>query len=193
MLASITPLGQRGRKASWARMVTFYVIASAVGGAALGAALGAVGSALPGVGSHTSLVVAAIAATLAVALDIRGRPPSLHRQVDETWLNRYRDWVCGTGFGLQLGFGAATIVTSASLYLMWLLELLVASPAAGALIGVVFGVARSVPILGNRNVVDAESLRQSHQRWQRALRLMQPATVVAEATAGLALLLMATT
>lgn len=193
MLASITPLGQRGRNASWARMVTFYVIASAVGGAALGAALGAVGSALPGVGTRTSLVVAAVAATLAVALDARGRPPSLRRQVDETWLNRYRDWVCGAGFGLQLGFGAATIVTSASLYLMWLLELLVGSPPAGALIGVVFGVARSVPILGNRNVVDAESLRRLHQRWQRALRLMRPATVVAESAAGLALLLMATT
>ena len=193
MLASITPLGQRGRNASWTRMVTFYVVASAVGGAALGAALGAVGSALPGVGSRTSLVVGAAAASLAVALDVRGRPPSLRRQVDETWLNRYRDWVCGAGFGLQLGFGAATIVTSASLYLMWLLELLVASPAAGALIGVVFGAARSVPILGNGHVVDAESLRQSHQRWQGALRLVRSATVVAEAAAGLALLLVATT
>ena len=193
MLASITPLGQRGRNASWTRMVTFYVAASAVGGAALGTVLGAAGSWLPGLGNRMSLLVGVVAAAPAVALDLRGRPPSLRRQVDETWLNRYRDWVCGAGFGLQLGFGAATIVTSASLYLTWLLELLVASPAAGALIGLVFGLTRSVPILGNRHVVDADSLHRSHQRWQRALRLMQPATVVAEAAAGVALLLVVTT
>lgn len=193
MLASITPLGQRGRNASWTRMVTFYVVASAVGGAALGSALGAVGSALPGLGNRASLVAGVVAAALAVTLDMRGRPPSLRRQVDETWLNRYRDWVCGAGFGLQLGFGAATIVTSASLYLTWLLEVLVASPAAGALIGLVFGFARSLPILGNRHVVDADSLRRSHQRWQHALRLVQPTTVVAEAAAGLALLLVVAT
>jgi hypothetical protein len=170
-------------------MVTFYVVASAAGGAAMGAVLGTVGSLLPGVGSRRSLIVAVLAAAVAVVLDARGQPPSLRRQVDETWLHRYRDWVCGTGFGAQLGFGAVTIVTSASLYLTWLLELLVASSAAGAVIGVVFGAARAVPILGNRHVVDAPSLRRSHQRWQHALRLVKPLTIAAEAAAGLALLL----
>lgn len=189
MLASITPLGQRGRNASWTRMVSFYVVASAAGGGVMGAALGAVGSALPGLGTRTKLVVGVVAAALAVALDARGGPPTMRRQVDENWLNRYRDWVCGTGFGFQLGFGGITIVTSASLYLTWLLELLVATPAASAIVGVVFGLSRALPILGNRHVVDAESLRRSHQRWQGTLRLIQPATVAAEAAAGLAMLL----
>ena len=40
MLASITPLGERGRGASWRRTVTAYVVASIVGGAAMGALLG---------------------------------------------------------------------------------------------------------------------------------------------------------
>lgn len=191
MLASITPLGQRGRGASWTRTVTAYVVASAVGGAAMGAALGALGSLLPGVGSAAAIVVVAVLAVLAALSDLRGQPPSLHRQVDEGWLTSYRDWVCGAGFGLQLGLGAVTIATSASLYLTWLLELLVASPATGALVGLMFGVARALPILGNRNVVDPETLRHSHRRWQQALSVVRPITVAVEAAAAVALVVAA--
>jgi hypothetical protein len=191
MLASITPLGQRGRGASWTRTVTAYVVASAAGGAVLGAALGALGSLLPGIDSTPAVVVVAALAVVATASDLRGRPPSLHRQVDEGWLTSYRDWVCGLGFGFQLGLGAVTIATSASLYLTWLLELLVATPAAGALVGFVFGVARAVPVLGNRNVVDAESLRRSHRRWQQALSVVRPITIVVQAAIAVALVLVA--
>ena len=191
MLASITPLGQRGRGASWTRTVTAYVVASAVGGAVMGAALGALGSLLPGAGSTAAIVVVAVLAVVAALSDLHGRPPSIRRQVDEGWLTSYRDWVCGIGFGFQLGLGAVTIATSASLYLTWLLELLVASPATGALVGVMFGVARALPILGNRTVVDPESLRQSHRRWQRALAVVRPVTVGVEAAAAVALVVAA--
>ena len=187
MLASITPLGQRGRGASWTRTVTAYVVASAAGGAVMGAALGGIGSLLPGIDSTTAAVIVAVLAVVAALSDLRGRPPSLHRQVDEGWLTSYRDWVCGVGFGFQLGLGAVTIATSASLYLTWVLELLVASPGAGALVGLIFGVARAVPILGNRGVVDSETLRRTHRRWQAALGVVRPVTVVVEAAIALAL------
>ena len=190
MLASITPLGQRGRGASWTRTVTSYVVASAAGGAIMGTALGYLGSVLPGVGSNTAILLIAALAVVTALTDLRGRPPSLRRQVDEAWLTRYRDWVCGVGFGFQLGFGAVTIATSASLYLTWLLEVLVASPTAGAAVGLVFGVARAMPLLGNRGIVDPESLRRSHRSWQRALVVVQPVTVVVEA--GVAVALVAT-
>ena len=187
MLASITPLGQRGRGASWTRTVTAYLVASALGGALLGTALGALGSVLPGIGSTAAILVVAGLAVVAAASDLRGRPPSVHRQVDEVWLTRYRDWVCGVGFGFQLGLGAVTIATSASLYLVWLLELLVASPAAGAVIGLAFGMARALPILGNHDVVDPEALRHSHRRWQRLLGVVRPITIAVEAAAAVAL------
>jgi hypothetical protein len=187
MLASITPLGQRGRGASWTRTVTAYVVASAAGGAVIGAALGGIGSLLPGIRSTAAVMVVAALAALAALSEVRGRPPSLHRQVDEGWLTSYRDWVCGVGFGFQLGLGAVTIATSASLYLTWLLELVVASPSAGALLGLLFGLARAVPILGNRSVVDPETLRRSHRRWQTALTVVRPITITVEAAAALAL------
>ena len=187
MLASITPLGQRGRGASWTRTVTGYIVASVVGGAVMGAALGALGSVLPGLDSTAAVVLVAALAVLAAVSELRGPPPSWRRQVDEGWLTSYRDWVCGIGFGFQLGFGAVTIATSASLYLTWLLELLVASPGVSALIGAVFGIARALPILGNRNVIDPETLRRSHRRWQRALSVARPVIIVVEAATALAL------
>jgi hypothetical protein len=192
MLASITPLGQRGRGASWPRTVTAYVIASAAGGALMGTALGAGGSALPGIPSTAAVLVVGALAVVAAGSDLRGRPLSLRRQVDETWLSSYRDWVCGVGFGFQLGFGAVTIATSASLYLTWLLEFLAATPAAGAAIGLVFGVARALPILGNRNVSDAETLRQSHRRWQRSLDVVRPLTIAVQTVAAVALVVAVT-
>lgn len=189
MLASITPLGQRGRGASWTRTATAYVVASAAGGALMGTALGATGSVLPGMGSTTSLLLVAVLTVVALASELSGRLPTIHRQVDESWLVRYRDWVCGAGFGFQLGLGFTTIATSASLYLTWLLELLAGTAGAGAAIGLVFGVARSLPLLANRTVVDQHSLMQSHRRWQEAARVVNPATIVVQAAAALVLVL----
>src|SRR5919202_1077090 len=120
MLASITPLGERARGSRWWRTATAYVIGSAAGGTLLGAA---------------------------AALDLRGGPPTIRRQVDERWLVTYRDWAYGAGFGVQLGLGAVTIVTSASVYLPWVLELAAATPAGGALVGAVFGLSRALPLL----------------------------------------------
>src|SRR3954462_14555428 len=148
MLASITPLGERGRGASWRRTVTAYGVASTVGGAAIGAVLGALGMVLHVQDTLWTLVAAGLLALVAAALDLSGRLPTLRRQVDETWVTRYRDWVYGAGFGLQLGLGAVTIVTSASLYLVWLVELLLAAPPLSAAVGAMFGLSRALPLLG---------------------------------------------
>src|SRR2546429_9237251 len=43
MLASITPLGERGRSSRWPVTVAFFIFGSALSSAALGAAAGAVG------------------------------------------------------------------------------------------------------------------------------------------------------
>src|SRR3954451_6401742 len=166
MLASITPLGERGRGASWRRTVTAYVVASILGGAVMGALLGSIGALLHVSQAHWLLVVAGVVALAAAALDVTGRLPTLHRQVDETWLVRYRDWVYGAGFGFQLGVGAFTIVTSASLYLNWLVELLLGRPALSAAVGAAFGLARALPLLGTGRLVTGDALRAAQRRWQ---------------------------
>lgn len=152
MLTSITPLGERGRASRWSVTVTAYLIGSVAGGAALGLLAGTAGGLLP-VSRPGALAVAApvtaLAATLALLVEL-GRlpaPPSLRRQVDEDWLHRYRGWVYGLGYGVQLGFGLATIVATASLYVVLLLAALTGSAGAGALVGAGFGAARALPVL----------------------------------------------
>ena len=187
MLASITPLGERGRGASWRRTVTAYVVASTIGGVAMGALLGTVGALLSLDHGGWPILVGGALALVATALDLAGRLPTMRRQVDETWLNRYRDWVYGAGFGLQLGVGAMTIVTSASLYLTWIVELL-SGPAVGALVGVSFGLSRALPLVGTAHITTADVLRQAQRRWHERLPLARRATIAVEAAAGVALL-----
>lgn len=166
MLASITPLGERGRRSSWARTVTAYVLGSTAAGALLGAALGSVGRLLPAGTDRARLFAFAAAGILGLLLDarVRGwRLPTVARQVDENWLVRYRGWVCGLGFGWQLGLGVVTIVTTSTVYLTLLLEMLSGSAQIGALIGGVFGGVRAVPVLLLRRVHQPADLRAAHR------------------------------
>jgi hypothetical protein len=138
-----------------------YLVGSVIGGSALGAVLGSVGALLQLRHSWVALAgVTAGLAVLAALADLAGRVPSQRRQVDETWLTTYRDWVIGTGFGVQLGVGAVTIVTSASTYLTWWFEAASGSAAAGALIGGCFGLARGLPLLSMAGVRDPAELRR---------------------------------
>jgi hypothetical protein len=187
VLASITPLGERGRGASWRRTVTAYVVASTIGGIAMGALLGAVGESLS-LGHGWALLIGGAVALLAAGLDLAGRLPTLRRQVDETWMNSYRDWVYGAGFGLQLGVGAMTIVTSASLYLTWVVELLTGNAAIGALVGAAFGLSRALPLVGNARITTADVLRSAQRRWHHRLPLARRATIAVEVAAGVAML-----
>ncbi|MFZ4516987.1 MAG: sulfite exporter TauE/SafE family protein, partial [Microthrixaceae bacterium] len=161
MLSSITPLGERGKGNRWWLTVTAYLLGSVVGGAALGLLAGTVGLAVARVlPDGATLWVLAAGCLLAAVWDLGGRrPPSWRRQVDEQWLHAFRGWVYGFGFGVQLGFGLVTIVTSAATYAAVLSMVLTGSPVAGALVGAVFGLARGLPVLAARRVVDTDSLR----------------------------------
>ena len=59
MLASITPLGERGRDSRWGVTVTAFVLGATAAGAALGAVMGLAGSLL---GGGTRWRLAALAA-----------------------------------------------------------------------------------------------------------------------------------
>src|SRR5690242_15913082 len=154
MLASINPLGERARNNSFAVTVVAYTLGSTVAAAVLGLVLGALGAALlGGVGAGVRLAVLAVGALAAAAVDRRnGRIPSWRRQVNEDWLTGYRGWVYGLGFGVQLGLGVVTIVTTAAVYLTWAAAVLAASPTVGLVVGTAFGLARSLPVLAGARV-----------------------------------------
>jgi hypothetical protein len=170
MLGSITPLGERGRQSRWWLTVTAFVGASTAAGTLFGAALGAVGGLIGPAGSALALAVLGGALLLALALDlgIAGlRLPTVDRQVDDRWLYEYRGWVTGLGFGLQLGLGVVTIVTTALTYVTFLAAALSGSAAAGALIGGLYGAVRGLGVLGSARVDSTERLVRLDERLRR--------------------------
>ncbi len=169
MLASITALGERGRRRRWGASALAYGLGSALGGSLMGLAAGLLGAALfsalvrPAPRLLTLVVVALVASGAVV--DAAGwRPPAPQRQVDENWLGRYRGWVVGLGFGFQVGLGLATVVTTAAVHLVFALAVLSGSPTVGAALGLCFGLVRAAPIIATARVDTPVRLARLHRR-----------------------------
>lgn len=181
MLASIHPLGERARGRRWAVTVGAYLLGSTLAAALLGAALGSVGHVLALTPATTAGLVVA-AGALALAADLGAfRLPTIHRQVDKDWLDRYRGWVVGVGFGFQLGLGVVTIVNTAAVYLTLVLALLSGSVVAGAAIGTTFGLVRGLVILVVAPVRRPDQLRLALRRMHSWRSLSQRAGIAVQA------------
>lgn len=175
MLGSITPLGERSRGRRWGATVTAFAIGAVGAGAALGGVLGAAGSLLSV--SRTARLEA-LAAVLVAAVLVDALPgvraPGPRRQVNEEWLGRYRGWVIGVGFGVQLGLGVTTIVSTAAVYSTGAAAFLAGSAPAGALVGGAFGAARAATLLASGRVREPLALAALDRRleaWERPARL----------------------
>ncbi len=165
MLASITPLGERGRQRHWGVTVTAFLVGAASAGALAGALVGAAGAiAIPSsVGPRARLAVLASAVLVAIALDAARDPaPGPRRQVDERWLDEFRGWVYGLGYGAQLGLGVTTVVSSAATYVALLAAALSADAGTGALIVGCFGAIRGLTPLVTARVRSPRQLLALH-------------------------------
>ena len=168
MLTSISPLGEQARGNRWSLTVLWLALGAVGGGAAVGAALGAIGQAgAAALDSRTRLFVLAGACAAAAAWDLSGRRLPGRRQVNEDWLVAYRSWVYGAGFGLQLGAAVATVVNTALVPLFMLAALLAGKVTAGLAMGAAFGAARGVSLVLGRRVRTSDDLRQLHRRLDR--------------------------
>jgi hypothetical protein len=190
MLASINPLGERGRNQRYAVTVAAYVAASTLAGLAFGALLGLFGTPLSS--SPVVVVSVGVLAALGLAVDARvfgARVPGPRRQVDENWLATYRGWVYGAGFGAQLGVAFATIVTASVTWIAFACAFVSGSARGGAIIGGVFGVVRALPILSTRSVRTARDLRVLMARLARWRPRAAVVTTAAQAFAACALVI----
>jgi hypothetical protein len=187
MLASITPLGERGRNATWTVTVTAFLLGATAAGAGAGAALGAAGSfALPGSfeGPERLFTLAGLA-LIALALDMRSAPvPGPRRQVNERWLDEYRGWVYGLGYGAQLGLGVTTIVSSAATYVAVVAAFLTADVGKGAIVLGCFGAIRGLTPLAAARVRRPEQLMSFHARLGRLRRPAERVALAALAAIG---------
>src|SRR6476659_2053382 len=121
MLSSISPLGERARNSRWWLTTAAYLLGSMAGGLAMGALAALLGSLVPETVRSSPWALALVAALFVVGIVLDARSgghgvPSWRRQVDVRWLDEYRGWVMGLGFGAQLGFGLVTIITSTTTY-----------------------------------------------------------------------------
>jgi hypothetical protein len=185
MLSSISPLGERARQQRFWLTVSAYIVASTLMGGALGSALGALGAVLPEADAPRLLAFAALT-MLGVAVDRRvfgWRVPGPRRQVNEDWLARYRGWVYGGGFGLQLGFGFATIISTSLTYVAFACALFSANAGFGLLIGVAFGAARSIPVLATARIHEWAQLRTFMASLHQRLPAMQRTVLVTQLAA----------
>ena len=183
MLASITPLGERGRQSSWGVTVTAFLIGATAAGAGVGALLGTAGGLILIDGSgHARLAALAAALLLAVVLDVMRAVPGPRRQVNERWLDEFRGWVYGLGFGAQLGLGITTVVSSAATYVALLAAFLTGSALGGALVLGCFGLVRGITPLAAAGVRGPDQLMAMHarlDRWRGAAAYAWPALMTA--------------
>jgi hypothetical protein len=173
MLASITPLGERGRHSRWGITVSAFLLGATAAGAGTGAALGAVGGLVLPDGWPTRPALLAVTLAVAIVLDAGGRVPGPRRQVDERWLDRYRGWVYGIGYGSQLGLGVTTVVSSAATYVALLTAFLTGSVRSGALILGCYGAVRGLTPLAAAGVRSQGQLLVLHRalaRWRSRVR-----------------------
>jgi hypothetical protein len=162
--------------------VTAFGLAAVTAGGVAGAVLGeAGGRAGLAAGTRTALLAVAVAAAIVVDAVPGLHPPGPQRQVNEDWLHRYRGWVYGAGFGVQLGLGVTTIVTTAAVYATIAGAVLAGTAAAGATVGAAFGAARAVTLLATARVRGPHALVALDRRLRRFER---PAHLAALAFEG---------
>lgn len=193
MLATITPLAERGRGHRYRTTATWFVLGSVLGGASLGVVMAFLASGVGALGaSGTELAsFAVVAGAITVAADARiggFRLPVHHRQVNERWLDQFRPWVYGAGFGWQIGVGLATYIKTCAVYLMIVLAALTGSPELALLVGIVFGLVRGLAVLLGRRITSTKALADFHRRFMAADRYVLAMVIVCEAATTLALL-----
>jgi hypothetical protein len=169
MLSSITPMTEAGRGNRFAVTARWFLVGGVVGGLSLGV-LAAGGAALLALGDlsvHARWGIGAVLAlaTAAIDLGVFGiELPIFKRQVDDAWLRRYRSWVYGAGFGWQIGFGVATYIMTAGVFLTIGLAVLGASPLAAIAIGATFGLVRGSAVYLGRSATTPAALGAVHAR-----------------------------
>jgi MFS family permease len=191
MLSTITPLTERARGHRYGATVAWFVFGALAGGAALGvlAAALALGVHAIGVPATAAYATAAALALIGLAADLGlagVRVPTHPRQVNETWLGRYRRWIYAAGFGVQIGSGLATYVMTAAVYLTIALAALTGSPALAFGVGVLFGAIRGLAVLAGHTATTPERTRELHARLHAAEPASRHVAAAAQAAVAVA-------
>lgn len=162
MLGTVTPLGERARGNRYSVTAGFLIVGAVIGGVTVAILVWMLRIAV-GADPHpsTSLSILFVASLLAVLIDLKPGASSnlgLKRQVSEEWVYTYKGWAYGLGFGIQLGAGVLTIVSSAQILLALLAASIAPTLGGVAMIGGLIGVTRGAPVLMTSHVSSPDGL-----------------------------------
>ncbi|MGZ8765496.1 MAG: hypothetical protein ACXW2C_07385 [Acidimicrobiia bacterium] len=173
MLTKINPMGEASRGNRFGVTAVWFVAGAVAGGftLGLGAAVLAVLVGLAQLPTSAVFGATAVLALLAATVDTRlfGFGPPFHRrQVNDTWIGRYRSGVYALGFGWQLGVGVSTYVMTAAVFLTVAFAALTGSVLAALVIGIAYGSVRGLALFIGARVSSPATLRSLLARFERA-------------------------
>lgn len=185
MLSTITPMGERARRYTYGGTAAWFVVGAVLGGATLGAAVAVLAAGIGALDLDPAVAVGVggVLALVGAASDgqVGGfRLPGHTRQVNEEWLDRYRSWVYGAGFGWQIGVGLSTFIVTAAVYLLIALAALTGDPLTAFLLCTGFGLLRGLAVLLSRRATSAVRLQELHRRFDALSAPSWRATIAAQ-------------
>jgi hypothetical protein len=190
MVDTLAPHGYAGRlRTTLVACVTFAAGALA-GGVATFGGLALLGRAL-GAGGAAAIVVAAAVALAAAAGEARGARivPQVRRQVPESWRRVLPLPLAAGLYGVLLGLGFTTFILSFAVWALAGVSVALGDPALGLLVGLGFGIGRTLPVVilaplaGTERGAEAHAAMAERPAILRALRAADAAALAACAAA----------
>jgi hypothetical protein len=108
------------------------------------------------------------------------RVPYHRRQVNELWLDDYRPWVYGGGFGFQIGAGFATFIMTSALVVLVAMAALTGNPLMALALGTLFGFCRGLGVLPGARLTTPAQLADFHTRFDAKSAASRRLVIVAE-------------
>ena len=159
MIETIGPTGHTGGLRTTLAASATFAPAAVLGGALTYGLLGWFGELLLGAGGTVAYVVAAAVALAAAVAEARGTPivPRVRRQLPVGWRRSVPMPLASAGYGVLLGLGFTTFVLSYGVWALMGVSLALGDPLAGLVIGIAFGLGRTVPIVVLAPLADRRS------------------------------------
>lgn len=182
-------MAEAGRGHSFRSTSVWFVVGSVAGGLTLGGLMGGIAYFVAGLKATSNITLSIIAVASLVAAASDGRIAGFHlpghdRQVNERWLDRYRPWVYGAGFGWQIGVGLATYIMTAGVYLLILVGGLSADPRVALGLGGLFGLVRGLAVYLSAGLDSGEKLLSFHARFESWREPIRQSMIVVQALVG---------
>ena len=148
MVDTLAPHGYAGRLRTTLVACATFAAGALAGGVATFGGLALLGEAL-GAGGAAALAVAAAVALAAAAGEARGARivPQVRRQVPESWRRVLPLPLAAGLYGVLLGLGFTTFILSFAVWALAGVSVALGDPALGLLVGLGFGVGRTLPVV----------------------------------------------